>query len=135
MSDFVSWHKALKEYREEKKDFHEDLLRMEGECTAWSKSQNPTERYLATAFKWLAKESRIRETDTFDILELLLGFFESQAKEIDTLRRAVLTLDISDNSLKTEIDNIKTWKERREEILNELEQMEQERRRFLDENR
>jgi len=84
---------------------------------------------------WLAKETRLRESEDFATFEFVLDLFESQAKEIDTLRRAVSSLDISDSSLKTEIANIKSWTERREEILRELEQNAEKRRKWFNENR
>jgi hypothetical protein len=46
-----------------------------------------------------------------------------------------LTLDIRDSSLKTEITNIRSWTERHEEMLNELEKEIGKRRKWLDGNR
>lgn len=135
MTDFKSWHKALEDVRRNRQGFYEELLKLEGKYDVWSGSSNPTDQHIASAFVWLAKETRIRETEDFATFEFFLGLFESQAKEIDTLKRAVSSLDINDSSLKTEIANIKSWTEKREEILRELEQSAEKRRKWFDENR
>lgn len=135
MSDFEGWRKKLNEVLASRKEYYEDLLRLEGQAKAWSKSTNSIDRNLAPVVRWLAKETRTRESEDMAILDFVLTLFDRQAKDIDALKRAVATLAVGDSTLNNELIKIKSWAEKREEILAEIEQMVQKRRKFFDENR
>jgi len=139
MSKIEDWSKTidgLKLTQEER----DTLLKVEGVLEMAQKTEtHPLAQMLATAFIALVRHIRTNETVHTWILNIFSTLISQQEQEIETMRSIIVSLASENKELlkkiQKRIEEMDEWRRQREPMLREIDDVVQQRKNFLDQNK